>query len=157
MGIFFLLKKQTGGTSACIAIVIRRLSDMQRQRRRRRCTLHCIAKKDGGVNLQQRRRRMKWVIHLVVCYRTVLAFEASARLCEVSHVDRRSRGAGTRNQAVTIKLRTDSMYYYCNHANLPVRRDARFPLILEPVSQTYFSDWTLKSWLCNLQVSLFIT
>ena len=67
MKIFFpLLKKQTGGTnvSPSPSIVIRRLSDMQRQRRRR-CTLHCIAKKGRGVNLQQR-WRMKWVIHLVV-------------------------------------------------------------------------------------------
>ena len=99
MGIFFLLKKQTGGTSACIAIVIRRLSDMQRQRRR--CTLHCIAKKDGGVNLQQR-WRMKWVIHLVVC--TVLGFEVSTRLRELSPATRGGRDRGTRNLVLAIKL-----------------------------------------------------
>ena len=50
----------------------------------------------------QQRWRMKWVIHLVVC--TVLGFEVSTRLRELSPATRGGRDRGTRNLVLAIKL-----------------------------------------------------
>ena len=81
----------------------------------------------GGTNLQQRhrrrrwRQRMKWVNHLVMCYPTVLGFEANDASCV--NYSRGSTEPGTRQAADSLRL--------CDVGH------GRVPLILELVAHDF--------------------